>query len=356
MTDATTPEGTDLARARVRFPGISSRTWEHPADRGALVAMRTLTGFDSLLKALSGLVSERAIRLRYLSSAVRVDDAQFAGVNRLYGEVRDVLDVSTRPELYVRMDPVPNAMTIGIDKPFIVVTTALLDLLDDDEVLFILGHEVGHAQSGHAVYRTMLEVLRRFTSTFGWVPITGWGAQGLYLALMEWQRKSELSADRAGLLAGQDLDAALRTHMKLAGGARLDEMDVNAFLRQAEDYDSGGDLREGVLKLLHVKDASHPVPVLRAAELSRWVRAGGYDRVLRGEYPRRESDADASVSEEAQAAARSYKESFDVSGDPLLRALRDLGGGVASAANGVRDRVSGWVRGAGRSGEPPPEA
>ena len=47
-------------RARVRLPGISSRAYEHPADRSALVAMRKLTGFDVLLKRLAGLFSDRS--------------------------------------------------------------------------------------------------------------------------------------------------------------------------------------------------------------------------------------------------------------------------------------------------------
>ncbi|HZC26430.1 MAG TPA: peptidase M48, partial [Actinopolymorphaceae bacterium] len=65
------------ARARVTFTGISSRAWEHPADRGALVAVRQLKGFDVVLRKLSGLINERALRLIFLGSAVRAGDRQF---------------------------------------------------------------------------------------------------------------------------------------------------------------------------------------------------------------------------------------------------------------------------------------
>ena len=47
-------------RARVRLTGISSRAYEHPADRSALVALRKLSGFDVLLSKLFGLINERA--------------------------------------------------------------------------------------------------------------------------------------------------------------------------------------------------------------------------------------------------------------------------------------------------------
>lgn len=332
-------------RVRVRFPEISSRTWEHPADRGALVALRSLSGFDTILKAYSGLTRERSRRLLYLASTVRVGDRQFRGVDTIYRDVLATLDVPHRPDLFVAMDPQPTAMTIGMDAPFVVMSSGMLDLLDDEELRFVLGHEVGHAQSGHAVYRTLLVSLLRVPALLGWFPIGGWTVRAIVAALYEWQRKSELSADRAGLLAGQDIDAALRLQMKLAGGARLEDMDVAAFLEQAEEYESTGDLRDGVLKLLNVELRSHPFAVLRAAELSRWVRAGEYDRILRGEYPRRADDRDTSVSEEARSAARSYKDGFDISADPLVRVLRGVGDGIAGAAGGLRDTVTGWVRG-----------
>jgi Zn-dependent protease with chaperone function len=353
----TTPD-----RVRVQFPEISSRAWEHPADRAALVTLRSLSGFDVILRALSGLLAERKHRLLYLASAVRVDDRQFRGVNRLYEQCLEVLDVPRRPELYVLQRPMPHAVTIGMDQPFIVLTTGLLDLLDDEELRFCLGHEIGHAESGHAVYQTMLLHLWGLARGIGWLPIGGWVLRAVIAALMEWSRKAELSGDRAGLLAGQDRDAALRVQMKLAGGARLDEMDPEAFLAQAADYDATGDLRDGVLKLLNLEPQSHPFSVLRAAELQRWVDSGEYDRMLAGDYPRRSGDRSVSIGEEARTAARTYRANFDMSADPLIRTIRDVGRdfgtafdavgqGVAETVANLRDRFSGWRR----PGQPPGE-
>ena len=66
------------ARTRTALTDISSRAWEHPADKGALVALRKLKGFDTLLKAMSGLINERSVRLLLLGSAVRADERNFA--------------------------------------------------------------------------------------------------------------------------------------------------------------------------------------------------------------------------------------------------------------------------------------
>ena len=339
----------------MHFPEISSRAWEHPADRAALVALRSLSGFDVILRTLSGLLRERKHRLLFLASAVRVDDRQFNGVNRLYEQCLEVLDVPRRPELYILQQPMPHAVTIGMDQPFIVLSTGLLDLLDDEELRFCLGHEIGHAESGHAVYQTMLMHLWGVARSMGWVPVGYWVLRAMIAALMEWSRKAELSGDRAGLLAGQDRDAALRVQMKLAGGARLDEMDVDAFLAQAADYDATGDLRDGVLKLLNLEPQSHPFSVLRAAELQRWIDSGEYERMLAGDYPRRTDDRSVSIAEEARTAARTYRTNFDMSADPLIRTIRDVGRdfgsafdavgqGVAETVANLRDRFTGWRR------------
>ncbi|WP_282785890.1 M48 family metallopeptidase [Nocardia sp. CC201C] len=330
-------------RLRTRFPEISTRAWEHPADRTALVALRSLSGFDMVLRTLSGLLAERQHRLLYLATAVRVDERQFTTLHQLRQDCVEILDAPTTPEMFVLQDPRANALTIGMDQPFIVLTTGLLDLLDQEELRFVVGHELGHALSGHAVYRTMLMHLMRLAGGIGWIPIGGWALRAIIAALMEWSRKSELSGDRAGLLAGQDVEASVRVHMKLAGGSRVDQMSHAAFLAQADDYDRSGDLRDGVLKLLNLELQSHPFSVLRAAELRRWIASGEYGRVLDGQYPRRHTDRDARFGEEIRQAARSYRESFDQSEDPLVKVVRNLGRDAASAVNTVGQEVGETV-------------
>ena len=95
-------------RARATLTGISSRAWEHPADRGALVALRKLRGFDTVLKALSGFMNERKVRLDFIGGGIRVDERQFAGVQRVLAEVGRVLDVAELPEVFVVNDPTTN--------------------------------------------------------------------------------------------------------------------------------------------------------------------------------------------------------------------------------------------------------
>ena len=321
---------------RVILTGISSRAFEHPADRTALTAMRSVPGFDQLLRVASGMLRERQYRLVYLSSAVRVDDRQFADLHELLGDVCGVMDTD-RPELFVFNSPQPNAITLGVDKPFIALSSGMYELTDTDERRFILGHELGHAMSGHALYQSLLLHLLNLIGAFGWIPAGGLGLRALIAALREWQRKAELSGDRAGLLATQDLDAALRVTMKLAGGSHLDRIDVAGFLKQAEDYEAAGDLRDGVLKLLNTERTTHPFAVVRAAEINRWAASEEYRDILDGNYPRREDDHTASFSENAREAGRTYKKRIEDSTDPLVTAVRGFGATVGNAADSVFD-------------------
>lgn len=348
------------ARRSVVLTGISSRAWEHPADRGALTALRELRGFDEVVKALNGLWNERAWRLEFLGGAVQVTERQYPVVHRIFASAAATLDLPELPELFVTPNRGLNGSCIGMARPFIVVNHGAVELLDDDELRCLLGHELGHLLSGHAVYRTMLEILTGWIVSLSWLPIGSIALRGIVAALREWWRKAELSADRAGLLAGQDPGASTRLLMKLAGGGDLSQIDTTAFLEQAAEYERSGDLRDSIIKLRMVMGRSHPLPVARAAEIRRWVDSGEYGRILGGEYPRREADADASWGEDVKAAAASYRETFDRSQDPLVTLLRRLGDGasdvgdwVGAGAGRLRDWAGRFQGATGPAGEEP---
>jgi len=147
------------------------------------------------------------------------------------------------------------------------------------------------------------------------------------LALLEWYRKSELSADRAGLLASQDPTATNRVFLKLAGGGDMKQMDLDAFMRQASEYEERGGALDTIYKILNTLGASHPFNTLRAAELKRWTDAGNYQRILGGEYARRgAAEQQRPLSEDIGDAAAHYasaaKKTVDQVADAAKRAAR----------------------------------
>jgi Zn-dependent protease with chaperone function len=323
------------ARPRVILTGISSRAWEHPADRGALTALRELRGFDEVVKGFFGLWNERGFRLSYLAGSIRVDHRQYPRVYQRYAEAAASLDVAELPELYVSQSPIIHGEAIGMDRPFIVISTAAVEKLDDDELRAMLGHELGHVRSGHAVYKTIMILLTRLVTNVSWIPVGAIALRAIIAAMYEWWRKAELSADRAGLLAGQDPAASLRLLMKMAGGGDLTQIDTAAFLEQAAEYEGGGDLRDSIHKISMTAWNSHPVPVARAAELRKWVDSGEYARILGGDYPGRDGDGNASVSGDVKAAAAWYRDAFQSSQDPLVTLARRVTGGAAD--------LGGWA-------------
>jgi Zn-dependent protease with chaperone function len=285
-------------------------SWEHPTDRAALQALRAVPGVDELIrKVLAMLGGERGIRLLFQGNAVRVGPTQFPRLWQLHNEVSTTFDWPTIPELYVTQTPIFNAGAYGIDAPFIVVHSAALELLDEDELRGLLAHELGHVISGHALYHTIAAILAMMS--LGALPmLAGLAVLPIRLAFLEWSRKSELSADRAGLLGGQDIVVAQRMAMKMAGGGRgaafSGQLDVDAFMQQAHEYATSREGLDVVYKLLSTLALTHPMHTVRAAELQRWLASGDYERIMRGEYTRRGAEQQERPLRDDMAAAGAY--------------------------------------------------
>lgn len=283
-TVATDPAG---AKEKVRFPGISPTSFEHPMDRSALEVLRKTPGLDLLFKKLGSLHYERQIRLHFTADSLRLTPKQCPELYALFREAVDILDMS-EPELYLMQDPSPNAFAIGMDRHTVVITSGLVDLLDYHELQGVMGHELGHIKSGHMLYRT----IAIFLSVIGVIaarnlPFVNILSQALVYALYDWTRKSELTADRAGLLVSQNSDVAVSTLLKLAGGSprTAQLLSVEEFVKQADDYE---DMDESLLNVLYkfemTRYQTHPFPALRAREISRWSNSDDYRRILAGGY------------------------------------------------------------------------
>lgn len=332
---------TSLApRARRTFPEIAAMSWEHPADRAALQTLRSVPGVDDVIRKMLGLLGgERGVRLLFQGNAIRVGPHQFPRIWHLHTEACTTFDWAAVPELYVSQTPFFNAGAYGVDSPFIVLHSAAIEMLDDDELRVLLAHELGHVMSGHALYRTIAAILAMVS--LGALPaLAGLAILPVRLAFLEWSRKAELSADRAGLLGGQDIVVAQRLDMKMAGGGRGEafagQMNVDAFMTQAHEYATANEGLDIVYKIMATLALTHPMHTIRAAELQKWVGSGEYDRIVRGEYVRRGPDATTQPLGDHVAAAGSY----------YAGEARELATQVASAARRAAERAADAFRAA----------
>lgn len=269
---------------RVIFSEISAHAWEHPTDRAALSSLQQIPGFDNLLRKFVGMFGEKNVSTLFTAAAVKVGPKQYPSIHESLVRVCEILDTDV-PPLYISQTPIVNAGAYGMDNPFIVLNSSLIELASPEEVEVVLGHEVGHIMSEHALYRTLLYLLLTWSSRV--TPIVGQATLPIMMALLEWSRKAEISCDRAGLLASQNLEHAQGMHCVLAGGVRgrRDELSVEAFVEQADEYRSQDGLA-AYYRFMATLGRSHDFPVVRVAELRNWVDSGDYATIMGGDYHR----------------------------------------------------------------------
>jgi Zn-dependent protease with chaperone function len=268
---------------RSQLSDISSLAWEHPADAAALQTLRQVPGFDIAVQKVFGLIAERTLRLMSMGSSIEVSAEQYPHINEIYEEVLSTLDAPARYPLFLSQNPLVNAGAVGMKDPFIVLNSGIVLLMSDDQLRYVLGHEVGHILSEHVLYKTMLKLMVRLSRVAFTNVISGLAYTAITAALMEWDRKSELSSDRAGLLAVQDPDVVRSALLRSAGGVG-EGASIDAFQDQARRYEEDGDTLDNIAKAMALLGRSHPFPVERLKEIDRWIESGDYDRILSGEY------------------------------------------------------------------------
>ena len=263
------------------LPGLTAAEFQHPSDIRATETLKRVPGLDKALAKIMEFGFERLFYLDNIASNVRVTPTMFGRLYRKLAWGCKILDLE-EPELYVKVDPVPNAFTYGHTRPFITLTTGLVDMLDEEERFFVIGHELGHIKAGHVLYTLVAQNIASIVALIGQATM-GIGAiigQGLTFALLEWYRKAELTADRSGLLCVQDSDTAIRTFMKLAGGASslYEEMDRDEFLRQIREYeDADRSELNKAYKIFLTATRTHPYAIERAKEIDAWAQSGYRD-------------------------------------------------------------------------------
>jgi Zn-dependent protease with chaperone function len=324
-----------MHRAR-KLAGISPRAWEHPTDRAALAALRTVRGLDELVRTLVGGTMEKSLRLLHVASAVRVTPDQFRRVWACGARAAEILDCASPPDIFVANSPYFNAGAYGVKEPFIVLSSSLVKGLTDDELYAAVAHELGHILSGHGLYKTLLWLLLRIS--LGSLPVPGFLVTPLLLALREWDRASELSADRAGLLALQSEKECLELLMKVAGGEELSQMNLNDFFLQAQEYESSRGLLDGLFKLMNTASETHPFPVVRIQELRTWAASGQYAAIIGGDYPRR-GDPSPAAADEIREGFDHYRSMVPEAASGAVQAAREAGNAIGKAAEGIREAL-----------------
>lgn len=259
--------------------------YEHPFDSKALDTLQCTPGLDLIIRQFNKQAVERFITIQYTGSNLRITPENYPRIFAILDEVCSIINLPSRPDLYLEWGYYINGFTIGVDHPIIVLTSGAIDLLSDDELLYLLGHEVGHIKSRHTLYHQMAASLPYLGDLIGQVTL-GIGkliSTPLQLALFRWSRMSEFTADRAGLLACQNVSTAAKVMIKWAGMpiSHYDDIKLDAFIAQARTFESlDYEKLNKAIKFLSIMTETHPWTVMRAAELLSWVESGEYQKVI----------------------------------------------------------------------------
>jgi Zn-dependent protease with chaperone function len=174
-----------------------------------------------------------------------------------------------RVEAYLLPSRELNAYTFGLDSPKVVVLySSLLQVMDEDELRFIIGHELGHVALGHTWLNSLVGGIAGIPSSFSAAAI-------MSMAFLSWNRACEYSADRAGLLACEKPEKAISALVKLVAGPQAHNSRALAVAYQqidAEDDTIIGSLNEAL--------ASHPLMIRRINHLKEFARSRQYQLLM----------------------------------------------------------------------------
>ncbi len=279
---------------RQRFPGLSADAFMSDADKKALDGLKKVPLLPAVIKKFHEAGIDRWMYCWNMGMNVRCGPKQYGSVYAILRECCQILDMP-EPELYISNNPFPNAFAGGVERPYIVLRSSIIDTLDDAGLYHLIGHELGHIKAGHLLYLTVASQLIYLLNLMNRLVI-GLGdaaAIALAAAFYEWIRQAEVTCDRAGLLCSQSFDVSAAANMHLAGGPHRysHEANLEAFMDQARSY-TDMDLMDSIGKvliwLMYGMVATHPMPIHRVQQLDHWVHEGEFDKIMKGSYLRRE--------------------------------------------------------------------
>lgn len=195
-----------------------------------------------------------------LRHALRVSPEQTPELAALVSDTAPV-------ECFVAPSRALNAYTFGLSSPqAVVLYSPLLEVMDGDELRFILGHELGHVALGHTWINTLLGGMGGIPTSFGAAVI-------LTLAFRWWNRACEYSCDRAGLLACGKAQKAITALVKLVAGDIETQAELQRTLRLIEQED------DSPINLLAEMLSTHPMLVRRIEHIRRYAASAQFQRL-----------------------------------------------------------------------------
>ena len=260
---------------------MSPSEFMHPEDEAALRQVESIPGVPSFVKSILSLGLETLQYGMNMASSVRLSERQLPEIYKHLPPICEKLGIEV-PEFYLSMDPVPNAWTFGDTRIFITVTSGLLETMNDEELDAVIAHECGHILCRHVLYHSVAQYILAGIDSLG---ILGKLTIPIQLAFLYWQRKSELSCDRAGAICTSP-EVVSRTMARLAAGPKdiTAQLNLERWADQADEYDKiwNSNTWNKALQIYAIAGQSHPFSAVRVREIMKWGKTDAYRNIKAG--------------------------------------------------------------------------
>ena len=265
------------------------------------------------------------MRRQLLATALRLTDTMSPKLHTMLAGAREKLELTIPVESYVYNSPTFNAACVKPEEGTLLLmfSSALLEKFDESELLFVMGHELGHHLFAH--HEIPIGYLMSGPQPVG---------PRLALQLFSWSRYAEISADRAGAICVGDGNAAARTLFKLASGLTTDliEIRIDEFAAQADALDLE---RKPSPETQHNQDwfMTHPFTPLRVKALQLFFQS---DLMSDGGLPRTQLESD--THELMGIMSPTYLQEKTPVAEAMRRVLFAAGCGLMNVSGGITEQ------------------
>ena len=259
---------------------LSPNEFIHPNDRVALEQLENIPGVPTLVKRIMAVGFESFYYGTNMASAIRLSAKQLPKIYNHLPPICEKLGIP-EPDLYLQMNPMPNAWTFGDTRVFITLTSGLVESMTDEELDAVIAHECGHILCRHVLYHTVADIIKNCAEALG---VLGSLVIPVQLALFYWYRMSELSCDRAAAIITSP-EIVSSTMARLSGGPKSITQEINfeEWAKQADAYER---IRQEnawnkTLQTLAVMQLDHPFSAVRVREIRKWCATDTYANIKR---------------------------------------------------------------------------
>ena len=215
---------------------LTAGDYEYEPDREAIQTIKVVGPLPYILKKLTVGDFEKQLLTKLSNEAYRA--AYPSGLDAITRRCGSLMSLEALPDVFISEGGQRNAFTFGVgDRAFVVLTSNLVRVLTQHELMAVLGHELAHVKSGHMLYHTLGEILSgglSFSASLLGLDIL---SIPIRLALLSWHRESEVTADRASLLMVDDVGVIESLMAKFvvsngpasASAGRIQKRDVSTF-------------------------------------------------------------------------------------------------------------------------------